>query len=52
MGSDPKRPEIIVEIYLTILSRMPTEEELQIAETHVKETWADGGRETSFGRDQ
>ncbi len=50
LGPDPKRPENIVEIYLTVLSRMPTEEERQIAETHVKETWADGGRETFFGR--
>jgi len=48
LGSDPKRPENIVEIYLTILSRMPTEEELQIAETHVKETWAEGGPRDLF----
>jgi len=48
LGSDPKRPEIIVEIYLTILSRMPTEEELEIAGTHVKETWADGGPRDLF----
>ena len=53
LGSDPKRPEIIMEIYLTILSRMPTQEELQIAETHVKETWADGGpRDLLLGADQ
>jgi hypothetical protein len=48
LGSDPKRPENIVEIYLTILSRTPTEEELQIAKTHVKETWADGGPRDLF----
>jgi hypothetical protein len=48
LGSDPKRPENIVEIYLTILSRMPTEEELEIAKTHVKETWADGGPRDLF----
>jgi hypothetical protein len=48
LGSDPKRPENIVEIYLMILSRMPTEEELQIAETHVKETWAEGGPRDIF----
>jgi hypothetical protein len=43
LGSDPKRPENIVEIYLAILSRMPTDKELQIAKTHVRDTWADGG---------
>ncbi|MCL4204726.1 MAG: DUF1553 domain-containing protein [Pirellulaceae bacterium] len=48
LGSDPKRPEIIVQLYLTVLSRMPTQEELQIAETHVKETWADGGPRDLF----
>ncbi|MHB8864544.1 MAG: DUF1553 domain-containing protein [Pirellulaceae bacterium] len=48
LASDPQRPEVIVEIYLTILSRMPTQEELQIAETHVKETWADGGPRDLF----
>jgi hypothetical protein len=48
LGSDPKRPENIVEIYLTILSRMPTAEELEIAGTHVKETWADGGPRDLF----
>ena len=48
LGSDPKRPENIVDIYLTILSRMPTEEELEIAKTHVKETWAEGGPRDIF----
>lgn len=48
LGSDPKQPENIVEIYLMILSRMPTEEEMQIAKTHVKETWADGGPRDLF----
>ncbi len=48
LGSDPKRPENIVEIYLTILSRMPTEAELEIAKTHVKETWAEGGPRDLF----
>jgi hypothetical protein len=48
LGSDPKRPENIVEIYLTVLSRMPTEEELHIAGTHVKETWADRGPRDLF----
>ena len=48
LGSDPKRPENIVEIYLTILSRMPTEEELQIAKTHVQDTWAEGGPRDLF----
>jgi len=43
VGSDPKRPENIVEIYLTVLSRMPTDEELQVAKTHLKETWGDAG---------
>src|SRR5208283_1092180 len=43
LGSDPKRPENIVEIYLVVLSRMPTDEELQIAKTHFRDTWADGG---------
>ncbi len=48
LGSDPKRPENIVQIYLTVLSRMPTEEELQAAKAHVKETWADGGPRDLF----
>jgi hypothetical protein len=48
LGSDPKRPEHIVEIYLTILSRLPTEAELEIAKTHVKETWAEGGPRDLF----
>ncbi len=43
LQADPKKPENIVEIYLAVLSRMPTDEELQIAKTHVRETWADGG---------
>jgi hypothetical protein len=43
LQGDPKRPENIVEIYLAILSRMPTDEELQVAKTHVRDTWADGG---------
>ena len=48
LGSDPKRPENIVEIYLTILSRMPSEEELEIAKTHVRDTWAEGGPRDLF----
>jgi hypothetical protein len=48
LGSDPKRQENIVEIYLAVLSRMPTEEEMQIAKAHVKETWADGGPRDLF----
>ncbi len=48
LGADPKKPENIVEIYLTLLSRMPTEEERQIAETHVKATWAEGGPRDLF----
>ena len=48
LGPDPKRTENITEIYLTVLSRMPTEEELQIAETHVRETWAEGGPRDLF----
>jgi hypothetical protein len=45
---DPKRPEVIVEIYLTVLSRMPTEEELRIATTHIKESWAESGPRDLF----
>ncbi len=41
--SDPKEPQIIREIYLTTLSRMPTHEELQIAEAHLNATWGDEG---------
>ena len=48
LASDPKRPENIVAIYLTILSRMPTDEELQIAKTHVRDTWAEGGPRDLF----
>jgi len=48
LGSDPKRQENIAEIYLAVLSRMPTEEEMQIAKAHVKETWADGGPRDLF----
>jgi hypothetical protein len=44
----PKEPLIIAEIYLTTLSRMPTEEELQIAGKHFAETWADGGPRDLF----
>ncbi len=43
LQADPKKPENIVEIYLAILSRMPTEGELQIAKTHVRNSWADTG---------
>ena len=43
LQADPKKPENIVEIYLAILSRMPTDEELQIAKTHVRDTWARRG---------
>jgi hypothetical protein len=45
---DPKEPQIIAEIYLTTLSRMPTNEELQIAETHLNATWGDEGRRDLF----
>lgn len=48
LGEDSKRPENIVEIYLTVLSRMPTEAELEIAKTHVKETWGEGGPRDLF----
>ena len=48
LGSDPKRPENIVEIYLTVLSRMPTEEERQTAAALVKEAWADRGPRDLF----
>jgi hypothetical protein len=48
LGSDPKKPENIVEIYLTVLSRMPTEEESQLAAAHIKEIWADGGPRDLF----
>jgi hypothetical protein len=48
LGADTKMSDIIVEIYLAVLSRMPTEDELQIAETHFKETWADGGPRDLF----
>jgi hypothetical protein len=43
LQADPKKPENIVEIYLAILSRMPTDAELQIAKAHVRDTWADAG---------
>jgi hypothetical protein len=43
LQSDPKKPENIVLIYLTILSRMPSEEELQIATKHVRDTWGEAG---------
>ena len=48
LGADTKRSDIIVEIYLAVLSRTPTEDELQIAETHFEETWADGGPRDLF----
>ena len=48
LGGDPKRPENLVEIYLTVLSRMPTDEERQIAGAHIKETWSDGGPRDVF----
>lgn len=48
LGSDPKRPENIAAIYLTVLSRMPTDEELEIAKTHVKETWGEAGPRDIF----
>jgi hypothetical protein len=48
LGEDSKRPENIVEIYLTVLSRMPTEAELEIAKTYVKETWGEGGPRDLF----
>lgn len=48
LGSDPKRPENIEQIYLTVLSRLPTEEERQIAGAHVKQTWAEGGPRDVF----
>lgn len=41
---DPEGPRMISEIYLTTLSRMPTDEELQIAEAHLAATWGDEGR--------
>jgi hypothetical protein len=41
LRSDPKKPETLVEIYLTILSRTPTDEELQVAKAHVEETWGE-----------
>lgn len=44
----PKESRIITEIYLTILSRMPTEDERRIAETHFMETWGDGGPRDLF----
>ena len=43
MTPDPEVPQTISEIYLTVLSRMPTNEELEIAETHMKATWGDEG---------
>jgi hypothetical protein len=48
LGDDPKRPEKIAEIYLTVLSRMPTEAELEIAGAHVKDTWGEGGPRDLF----
>lgn len=48
LGSDPKRPEVVVEIYLTVLSRMPTEEERSVATRHVKEAWAESGPRDLF----
>ncbi len=41
--SDPGKTESVGELYLAILSRQPTEEELQFAQTHVKTMWADSG---------
>ncbi len=35
-SSDRKREEIVAELYLTILSRFPTDEELKILETYAK----------------
>jgi hypothetical protein len=43
MTPDPEVPQTISEIYLTALSRMPTNEELEIAATHMKATWGDEG---------
>lgn len=45
---DPKEPQIITEIYLTILSRTPTDAERQVAATHFRETWAEGGPRDLF----
>lgn len=44
----PKESRIITASYLTILSRMPTDEELRIAESHFLETWGDGGPRDLF----
>ena len=41
--SDPQKTESVGALYLAILSRQPTAEELQVAQTHVKTMWADSG---------
>jgi hypothetical protein len=41
--SGPRKTESVGELYLAILSRQPTEEELKITQTHVKAMWADSG---------
>ena len=48
LAPSPKESRIIAEIYLTALSRMPTDDELRIAETHFMETWGDGGPRDLF----
>ena len=41
--SDARKTESVNELYLAILSRQPTEEELKAAQEHVKKEWADRG---------
>ena len=41
--SGPRKTESVGELYLAILSRQPTEEELKTAQAHVKNMWADSG---------
>jgi hypothetical protein len=36
-----KKPENVTELYLMILSRLPTEGEMQVAKTHLRDTWGE-----------
>ena len=38
-----KKPENVTELYLMVLSRLPTEDEMQIAKTHIRDTWGEAG---------
>jgi hypothetical protein len=45
LQSGPRRPETVRELYLTVLSRLPTEQELQIVKTHAQTGGGDALRD-------